>query len=415
MNNYMKSAMLMVILSLTGCSVVDDAKDTVNNAVDDAKDQIDNAVERAKAKYGELHGDGAAPEPKPFTVVYQENENDKTTLISSECGYNSAVTYVYYETQAVAHSRALDDMQNLISFPGKILKPFWDIRYIDPVSAYMNGGTYDHYPDHSKHTGLDTRSGVNNIGIGTEASKVEEAGSITQSECINGSLAGGVMINLYNAPEQYINYGGPQSTFIYQLGSSSSSYPWKADGTGNLMLQSYFDEPLYFNFEENSGGGVYFGLFLKNKHNGKVLNYVIGLYAAGDAWITEKRGIQFDSSTNIVHVATIASDESWWSTKSPLSKSIHEVFSEPNKELSDDQQWNDFFRVNISYQNLLVVLRSLAETPPAGAEGQDFGLKPEDWNVMSVMIQYELEEKGGKATFSGSFRDFGVYLSHNPL
>ena len=415
MKKYIYFWILISLFTLVGCDLTDKAEEKVTEEYEKVEEKVTEEYERIVHQYEEYRGEGKENEPRPFTVIYQEDENDKTTLISSECSYNSAVSYVYYETQAIAHSRALNDMQNLISYPGKTLKPFWDIRYIDPVSKYMNGGTYDPYPDHSKHTGLYTRSGINNIGIGTEASKDDAGGSITQAECINGSLAGGAMINLHNAPEQYINYGGPQNTFIYQLGSSSSSYPWKADGTGNLMLQSYFDEPLYFNFEENSGGGVYFGLFMKNKYNGKVLNYIIGLYAAGDAWITEKRGIQFDSSTNIVHVATVASDESWWSTKSPLSKSIHEVFSEPNKELSDDQQWNDFFRVNISYQNFLVVLRSLAETPPAGAEGQDFGLKPEDWNVMSVMIQYELEETGGKATFSGSFKDFGVYLSHNPL
>ncbi len=410
MKKYIHFWILISLFSLVGCDIADKAEEEYEKV----EEKVTEEYERIVHQYEEYRGEGMENEPRPFTVVYQENENDKTALISSECSYNSAVAYVHYETQAAAYSRVLDDTQNLISYPGNTLRPFWDIRYIDPVSAYMNGGTYDHYPDHSKHTGLDTRSGVNNIGIGTEASKVEAGGSITQSECINGSLAGGTMINLHNAPEQYINYGGPQSTFTYRL-VDASSYPWKSDGTGNLMIQSYFDEPLYFNFEENSGGGVYFGLLLKNKYNGKVLNYIIGLYAAGDAWIEEKRGIQFDPTTNIVHVATVASDDSWWSTKSPSSKSIHEVYSEINKELGDDQQWNDFFRVNISYQNLLVVLKSLAETPPAGAEGHDFGLKPEDWEVMSVMIQYELEEKGGKATFSGSFKDFGAYLSDDPL
>jgi len=410
MKKYIHFGILISLFGLAGCELTDKAEEEYEKV----EEKVTEEYERIVHLYEEYRGEGMENEPRPFTVVYQENENDKTALISSECSYNSAVTHVHYETQAVAYNSVLHDTQNFISYPGNILRPFWDIRYIDPVSAYMNGGTYDHYPDHSKHTGLDTRSGVNNIGIGTEASKVEAGGSITQSECINGSLAGGTMINLHNAPDQYINYGGPQSTFTYRL-ADASSYPWKSDGTGNLMLQSYFDEPLYFNFEENSGAGVYFGLLLKNKHNGKVLNYIIGLYAAGDAWIEEKRGIQFDPTTNIIHVATVASDDSWWSTKSPSSKSIHEVYSEINKELGDDQQWNDFFRVNISYQNLLVVLRSLAETPPAGAEGHDFGLKPEDWEVMSVMIQYELEEKGGKATFSGSFKDFGVYLSHDPL
>ena len=98
-----------------------------------------------------------------------------------------------------------------------------------------------------------------------------------------------------------------------------------------------------------------------------------------------------------------------------MSKSIKEVHPIAHKKTPDDQQWGDFYRVNISYQNLLAVLNELNTNPPKGALGQKFGLKPQDWEVTSVMIQYELEETGGKATLSGSFKDFEVYVSENPL
>jgi hypothetical protein len=61
------------------------------------------------------------------------------------------------------------------------------------------------------------------------------------------------------------------------------------------------------------------------------------------------------------------------------------------------------------------LLQELAENPPAGAEGQNFGNNPADWEVTGLMLQYELEEEGGKATLSGSFRGFEAYLSEYPL
>ncbi len=413
MNNYMKSAMLMVILSLTGCSVVDDAKDTVNNAVDDAKDQIDNAVDRAKAKYGELHGDGGTPEPKPFTVVFQDDPSQKSVLISSLCSVNNGSNYTYYETIFDTQT-ALNDAYGFVSFPGNQI-PFWDIRYTNPVSKYINGGTYDYYSDHSEFTGLDVRTGNGNIGIGTEFSKIDAGGSIVQRECIDNILVGGTTVNLNDAPEQSINYGGPQSNFIYQIGKSPLASPWKVDGTGNLVLQGYIAQPLYIKYGENTGGGVGFGLFLKNKSNGTIINYVIGVYAAGESWAQERRGILFDTSSNLVHVATVISDESWWSTKSPSSQSITEVTPSPDTKNSNSGQRNNFFRVNIAYQNFHALLQELSQNPPVGGTGQNYGQNPEDWEVISIMISYELEESGGKALLSGSFKGFEAYISVNPI
>ena len=117
----------------------------------------------------------------------------------------------------------------------------------------------------------------------------------------------------------------------------------------------------------------------------------------------------------MVHIATVASENSWWSTISPKSRAIQEVFNTPNGTASNDEKWNDFYRVNISYQNLLAALQELSTNPPPSAAGQNFGLNPEDWELTSIMLQYELEEAGGKASFSGSFRGFEAYISNLPL
>jgi len=391
----------IILFGFTGCEFVN---------------KVQREIDRIKNQYDEYTGDGDKRGEKPFTVIYQQDENAKTALISSSCGANSSVKYTYYQTPTDAQRSFLQDTKNLVSYPGKeTLKPFWDIRYVNPVRQYINGGEYAFYPNHGERTGLDVRTGSNNLGVGTGASEVDVGAGIAQSKCVDGILAAGTTINLYDAPEQYIHYAGPQSTFAYRVGRTARTSPWRSDGKGNLMLQGYFDRPLYFNYGENLGGGVYMGLFIRNKKTGKYLNFVIGVYAAGTAWVKEKSGIKFDPTTNIVHVATVIKDSSWWSTISPSSNSIQEIFSTENEKTSDDGIWNEFYRVNISYQNLLAVLKELRNTPPEGAVGEDFGLTPEDWEVTNIMVQYELEETGGKATFSGSFRGFEAYLSEYPL
>lgn len=63
----------------------------------------------------------------------------------------------------------------------------------------------------------------------------------------------------------------------------------------------------------------------------------------------------------------------------------------------------------------MVLLQEFKETPTAGAEDKDFDLSPEDWDVTGFLIQYELEEEGGKATFAGSFTGFEAYVSNGPI
>lgn len=354
-------------------------------------------------------------EEKPFTVTYQKDTHAKTVVISSRCKDNDTPKYIYFPTQNSAENNIFNTIRNLYTNPtNSNLKPFWDIRYTNPVNKYIDNSSANHFPNHSKLTGLDARGGTQNITIGTNFSQVNAGGSIVQSKCVNGSLTAGMTANLFDAPEQVLTYSGIASTFVYIL-HTNVIYPWETTQTGNLVLQAYFDEPIYNNYDKNIGGSISFNIFIHNSTLKKSINFVIGIYAIDKAWKKEKIHMRYDVTTDTIHVATVISKDSWWSTISPHSNSIKEIFNSPNKHTSDDGQWNDFYRVNISYQNLLAVLKELKTNPPTEIAGQDFGLSPEDWTITLLGVQYELEEEGGKASLSGSFKDFEVYLSKLPL
>ena len=412
MKHILYFGILVMIFSFSGCELS-------NRIGDEAKRieaQFDREINRLKNQYQEYVDGGESRGEKPFTVVYQASDAPKSLLISPACAINYDTKYIYFETQADAAHNALNAIANLNSYPESgILKPFWDIRYTNPVSQYIYHSSATYYPNHAVLTGLDARSGQKNILVGTGLSQVDVAGGVTQVKCVDDTLTAGTTLNLYDAPEQELAYGGIANTFLYHMHIDNHIRPWKANASGNLMLQASFDLPIYHNFEENIGGSVSYNIFLYNPKIKKHLNYVIGVYAAGVAWQTEKAGIRFDPTTNIIHVATVIKDDSWWVTKSPVSKAIQEVYDVAGKSTSDDGQWNDFYRANISYQNLLAVLNELKVNAPVEVAGQDFGLSPQDWEVTLVAIQYELEEQGGKASLSGSFKGFETYISDFPL
>jgi hypothetical protein len=379
-------------------------------------DKLDREVDRIKHQYSEYTGNEEDRGERPFEIVYQTDESDVRAILSASCTSNQTPQYVYFETPTDAHTQFYSATQNLISSPlPGTLKPYWDIRYLNPMSRYIYNSDASNYPNHALYTGLDARSGSNYTTIGTNLSQIDASGSVAQSKCVDNQIVAGTNLNLYDAPNQSIAYGGPQSTFAYNFSQNAHIAPWQANGDGNLMLQTSFDKPLYFNYGGNYGGSVSYGIILRNTRTGKLLNYIIGLYAAGDAWQKEKAGIRFDPTTNIVHVATVASKKSWWSTISLKSNAIQEVYSTENQTTKDDGIWPEFYRVNISYQNLLAVLNELKINPPASTENQDFGLQPEEWEITSIMLQYELEEDAGKAMLAGSFKGFSAYISHLPL
>ena len=395
------TAILSLPFFFTGCEFLDKVKEEIDNL---------------KHKYEEYYGDKNERGERPFQVVFQQNENDKTAVISSVCDYNQPISHIYFMTQTDAGNNYFKATHSLSSYPFRgVLKPFWDFRYTNPVSPFLRNGDGSYLPDYASLSGLDARKGDRNTIIGTPFAQTDPSGVVGQSKCVGGHIAAGTTLNLYDAPEQALIYAGIANTFTYQIHPNNHIRPWKADGSGNLMLQANFDKPIYRNFESNTGGSVAFNIMLYNPKSKLHLNYVIGIYAFGSAWQTEMAGIKFDPTTNIVHVATVIKDDSWWCTKSPKSLAIQEVVNTPNKTNRDDGRWNDFYRVNISYNNLKAVLDELQKNPPPSVAGINFGQAPQDWEVILLAVQYELAEEGGKALVSGSFSGFEAYLSRLPL
>ena len=344
-------------------------------------------------------------------IKFENNENAKKVLLTSSCKYNK-VNYIYYETSFDAHKNIYKDTKSLLSKPwsGEDLKPHWDIRYVNHISKYENNDI-----DFEKLTGLDFKN--SELFIGTDASRIENDASVAGAKCIDGKLAAGTTINLEDAPEQYLDYGGPHSTFIYRLAPNLNiAKPWQKNGTGNLLLQANFTKPIYKNFDKNIGGGVNFGLILINTKTKKNINFILGVYAMGKGWMQEQKNLKYDPTTKMVHISTVIDKNSIWSTMSPKSSEVIKVLSTPQKVRKNTiNKWDNFYRVNITYDNIIAVLQELKNNPPADVAGEDFGLNPQDWAVSSVYIQYELDEAGGKALLSGSFRGFEVYTSKLPL
>ena len=319
-----------------------------------------------------------------------------TPVVKSTC--SPSIKYISYETQTEAEHNYMRDTRYSKSYPKRnIFKPIWDQRYVNPVSTYIRNFNASFTPKHYLYTGLDARTGYKNTVTGTYASRVAASGSVTQTECIQGALAGGTTINLYDAPEQSLRYAGPQSTFIYQFGDNSIR-PWKSSRTGNYMMQGRFDNPLWGNWSRhNFGAEVNFIFYLTNVKTGKKLSYVITIYGAGKATTGEESSIKFDPTTGIHHVSTAIKPHTKYATKSRWSRST----SGPRSNITTfshtrGNNWSDFYRVNISYQNLKNALSKVASF-------NRYDKNPAYWAVNNSGIQYELEEKGGKATLSGLF------------
>ncbi len=346
-------------------------------------------------------------------IEFQEDSAPKTVLITSKCKYNEKTSFVYYMTPQEAIENYFSDTNDLISEPwsGKKLKPFWDIRYVNEVKAYELS---DVTQDIISNVGMQSDNMNNLMLAGTDIVGLDKDASLVASKCSEGVLEAGTTINLFDAPEQEFTYEGPQSTYMYRIADINVSKPWKSNKSGNLMIEARFNKPVYQKNDKNIGGGVNFGLFIYNKKLNKHINYIVAVYAIGDSLIKEQAKLKFDPTTNIVHVETAIDTDTWWSTKSPKSEVVVRVNGkEKSKIVKSD--FKHFYRVNITYDNLMAVLQELKQRPPEEVAGEDFETNPEDWEVESVFIQYELETEGGKAILSGSFRGFEVYTSKLPL
>ena len=150
----------------------------IDNLLDNIKDNINDLED----KYNEYSDNQDDRGERPFTPIFQSDDSDKTTIISSNCSSNRDISYLYYETPTDAQNSYFSDISNLISNPQNgDFRPYMDIRYSNPVTKYIDNANSDFYPNHSEFTALDVRSGANNIAIGTSASSLDSSGGITQS------------------------------------------------------------------------------------------------------------------------------------------------------------------------------------------------------------------------------------------
>lgn len=316
-------------------------------------------------------------------------------IISGRCTDNENVVYVYNRTPSDVNSNFFSQTVNLKTSLN-IQKPYWDIRYINPAQKYINGGTYN-FPNHGIYTGLNVNTGNNNIGFGTNASRYDASGSIIQSECVNGYIAGGAMLNLFDAPLQHIEFGGIAATFAYEFTVNARPSPW-TQHAGNLMIQGLFDNPWYLNIGNNPGAEVNIGLFIKNKFNNQTLHYIVSVYRTNHSF-SENPNLSFDTNLNLAFVSTLIKNGTKWVTKSPYSKSAE---GSRTHTVSGSSGWNDFYRVNISNTDLKELL-----------EQTNRPQRPQDWEVAAIFLQYELANEGF-ASFAGSFRAFEVYKTNQP-
>jgi len=343
-----------------------------------------------------------------------------TPIISAQCASNNNVDYIAYSHPDEATASIFYDLnrKNLYSSISS-LKPYWDIRSVNHVSKYINGGSYA-YPNQGQFTGLDVNRGYKNIGIGTEISEYAAGGSIAQSECVNGYLAGGALINRFDAPSQSITYGGQAMTFSYTFERNPINV-WNSNKTGNLMIQGQFEKPWYYNYDgKNAGGEVNIIAYMHNSKTGKLFSYVISVYRTTQK--IEEKPVQFDTSTNIPHASTMIANGTRYVTKSTFSKSTQR--SRGATLVSDDNTWNDFYRVNISYTNMKNALKSAANTKDKkGIEADNAqlfasnpaNLNPANWDVTSIGLQYEIYNSGVGSSLAGSFRAFEAYSTSQPI
>ena len=349
-------------------------------------------------------------------ITFESESARKIDVITDSCKYNDDVAFRYFATPEQAHEEYWKETKNLVSEPGsgKALKPFWDFRYVNSGELLVKDERRLDAANHAIYTGLDARFGKKNLEAGVESADSYADASVVQAKCIDGSLAAGTSVNLLDSDLSNIEYGGPQSTFIYRMAKDKVVVPWLEDQNGSLVIEGNFTKPFYTKYSDNMGGGVNVGLFLQNKKSGVELNYIITLYAVGKAWANEQADLKYDTTTGIVHIQSVVANNTKWTTKSPKSKATELIKSQSKSQREDINNWRDFYRVNITYQNLLNVLKALKEHPPAEVEGVDFGLNPADWKVNSIYVQYELEEQGGDALLSGSFKGFKAYMTKLP-
>jgi len=198
----------------------------------------------------------------------------------------------------------------------------------------------------------------------------------SESTCIDGILNFKSTLDLsFGTP--VVDFGGPQSTIIYKL---DNIYPWR-DGN-NLSMQVNMIKPFFNNI---GGGGVYFNLFIVNEQTSERLNYVISIHTLGSAWTIEQPEVMYDPTTNTNFISSTNNKGNKFTTISKDSATTN----------SDGEQ---FYRVNITRDNLLEAVE-----------------EPEQWKLLFIGIQSELEESQGVSLMSVSYKDFQAYITDRAL
>lgn len=348
-------------------------------------------------------------------MTYTVYASGFTPIISPACAYNAPVSYLSYTSTSEANQNFYNDVsrRNLFSNPNIALKPIWDSRSQNTMSSLSQGGGQDA----EIYTGLNSKYGKQNSAYGTNASEQDPSGSIMQSKCVNGELAGGTIINLWDAPTVSIKDGGIANTFGYML-DNASVYPWKSNGIGNIMIQAAFNMPVYNVSNNNEGGNVNFNLYMYNESANQHLNYIITIFGYRNGYNINNNGPQrIDSQTNIMFVSSnIKSNLNKYVTPSRYSNETMKVSGSAHITNSNSDNWPYFFRTNISYRNLQ---NTLNEINAHRSRENRLDNNPAHWKVTYASIQYEIEEGGShaankKASIAGSFTSFGVYSSDYP-
>jgi len=322
------------------------------------------------------------------------------TIVSPYCWNNQDIEYLYYKTPADT-KRHYNDLysRGLFTDPySNTFKPMWDLRYVNPSSSLFDAS------NHASYTGLDTRNGYRASAFGTNISQWYNAGSIVQTKCVNGLLAGGAMVNLWDAVDQSIEKekGGPQATLKYHL--SGNIRPW--NNGKNLRIQANFDRPIYTKSSENRGGNINFVATVQNINDPqKQFYYVMPIWGYNQGYTRS------DSTSNdgnlpfvVAPFVSINDDGTRYAIASQYSNQTFEVIASNNvNPTSDDGRWPHFFRANIPYKSFEKALNDLG-----------FDSRPEDWRITLLGIQFEIEEAGGKGSIAGSFIGYSATITDRP-
>lgn len=277
--------------------------------------------------------------------------------------------------------------------PNATMKPYLDIRYVNPVSRQSR------FQNHLPYSGISS-TGSEGGAWGTAASVEEAKGSLIQYKCSDGMLAAGGVINGFDSPKQSIDYGGPQGalTYLFAGGISTAPSPWNSSGSGNLMMQGYFSKPYRFSADGGRGADGGFNIFLrKKKGTPETINFVISTHRSYE--LTESEAPKVDPTTNAIHISTLVADDTVWVTKSPISRTATGM----RDSKQGSESWSDFFRVNITYANMESVLQAAGKTST-----------PEEWAVTSASVLYEFTGSDRQA-IGFSVRAFELFQSEEPF